>query len=151
MKQLFIAHRGNIGGRIEEKENHPDYILRAMDLGYDVEIDVWLIEGVLFLGHDKPQYAIEYSFLDDPRLWIHCKNVGAMEILSSNPSLNLFAHKDDIAITTKGWLWTAPGYVLTSRSIAVMPELVQDWDTGIAYGVCTDHPLVYGLTHKNPL
>ena len=51
----LISHRGNINGRIENYENNPDYIDDTIRLGYDVEVDVWMIEGVLFLGHDEPQ------------------------------------------------------------------------------------------------
>jgi hypothetical protein len=49
---ILISHRGNINGKIVEKENHPDYIDEAINLDYDVEIDIWMIEGILMLGHD---------------------------------------------------------------------------------------------------
>ena len=51
---ILISHRGNIDGKKPHLENQPDYIDEAIALGYDVEIDVWLIDGVLFLGHDAP-------------------------------------------------------------------------------------------------
>jgi hypothetical protein len=143
MGQLLIAHRGNINGRIEDCENSPNYIFFALDLGYNVEVDVWLVNNKLFLGHDKPQYSTTYNFLTNTKLWLHCKNVEAMEFLSKDASLNAFAHKDDIIITRHGFLWTAPGGIITRRSIAVMPELVSDWDISEAYGICTDYPLCY--------
>jgi len=142
-KKLLIAHRGNYCGRLKNHENHPDYVMRTLDLGFDVEIDIWAIEGQLFLGHDKPQYPIEKSFLSDPRLWIHCKNLQAMEILSNDSSLNIFAHKKGIVITTAGYLWSAPGEPLTKKSIAVMPELAPDWDIKDACGVCSDYVMKY--------
>ena len=37
---FLISHRGNINGINNKKENDPDYINRAIELGYDVEIDV---------------------------------------------------------------------------------------------------------------
>ena len=55
----IISHRGNLDGPIFEKENHPDYILNAIDAGFDVEIDLWKIETKLFLGHDEPKYLID--------------------------------------------------------------------------------------------
>ncbi len=142
---IQIAHRGNIHGRNELRENHPSYVLNAIDLGYDVEIDVWLIGYGLYLGHDAPQYGIEYSFLTDNaiHLWIHCKNIEALAFLSDNIFFNMFYHKDDIVITTKGYLWTAPGFPITDRSIAVMPELSDGWDIHDALGVCTDFPVRY--------
>ena len=54
----LIAHRGNITGPDPSRENHPDYIRQAIDLGYNVEIDVWRIGGKFILGHDEPQYEI---------------------------------------------------------------------------------------------
>ena len=36
---ILISHRGNIDGKIVERENHPEYIDEAIALGYDVEID----------------------------------------------------------------------------------------------------------------
>ena len=40
----LIAHRGNISGPNPEKENHPDYILEAIRLGYvpEEEYDNWV-------------------------------------------------------------------------------------------------------------
>ena len=55
---IKIAHRGNLFGRIPERENSPEYIQEALAAGYDVEVDVWFEEGKLFLGHAKPQYEV---------------------------------------------------------------------------------------------
>jgi hypothetical protein len=139
---ITIAHRGNINGSLVWYENRPDYVTETLSLGYDVEIDVWYVKNTLYLGHNEPQYEISYEFLKNPMLWIHCKNVDAMEFLSGK-WLNAFAHKDDIIITPSGYLWTAPGFPITQRSIAVMPEMVTNWDISIACGVCTDYPLLY--------
>ena len=49
----LISHRGNIDGRRPDLENNPDYILKAIDKGYDCEIDVWLLKNTIYLGHDK--------------------------------------------------------------------------------------------------
>ena len=67
----LIAHRGNINGPNPERENSPDYIKEALDKGFDVEIDVWKINGSYFLGHDAPEYRIEFGFLMNDRLWCH--------------------------------------------------------------------------------
>lgn len=36
MKFEFISHRGNLAGRMPEFENRPDYIDKALNLGFDV-------------------------------------------------------------------------------------------------------------------
>ena len=71
----LIAHRGNIEGPNPQRENDPEYILEAIDRGYDVEVDVWGHKQI-WLGHDSAQYACPLSFLiqNKSKLWIHCKN-----------------------------------------------------------------------------
>ena len=58
----LISHRGNLNGPNPERENHPDYIQDALWQRYDVEVDVWGIEGEyqmeLWLGHDEPLYRV---------------------------------------------------------------------------------------------
>ena len=58
---ILISHRGNINGKINELENNPDYINDALIIGYDVEIDIWVINNELFLGHDEPVHNIDIS------------------------------------------------------------------------------------------
>ena len=67
----LIAHRGNVNGP-SAQENHPDHIKEALNLGFEVEIDVWVIDGEVFYGHDGPQY--KGTILDlDKRCWLHCR------------------------------------------------------------------------------
>ena len=49
---LLISHRGNINGKFESYENEPNYIDKALSLGYDVEVDVWFVDDNFYLGHD---------------------------------------------------------------------------------------------------
>jgi hypothetical protein len=61
----FISHRGNTNGPIPELENKPSYILETISKGFDVEIDVRYNKDIeeFWLGHDKPQYKVDLSFL----------------------------------------------------------------------------------------
>lgn len=68
----FISHRGNINGKNLELENNPAHIKEAIKKGYDVEIDVWFID-TFYLGHDKPEYKVTKSFLENTKLWCHAK------------------------------------------------------------------------------
>ena len=38
---IHISHRGNINGKIIERENSPDYIEEAVTAGYFCEVDVF--------------------------------------------------------------------------------------------------------------
>jgi len=97
-----------MNGPNPSNENSPNYIMSAIDKGYDCEIDFWFIKEELFLGHDKPMYKIEEKFLfnSSSKLWIHCKNLGALEFVTrSNGFLNGFWHQQDsYTLTTKGYI-----------------------------------------------
>lgn len=140
-----IAHRGNTNGPCS-RENMPLYVLAALAAGYDAEIDVWWKDGELWLGHDKPDHMVGENFLLKKKkwLWCHAKNIEALEHLFKMKMHCFFHDQDDCTLTSQGYIWTYPkNLVLTSRSIAVMPERVQDWDLANAYGVCTDFPDKY--------
>ncbi len=144
----FIAHRGNLFGPNIEKENHPDYILEAISKKFDVEIDVWYINTKLYLGHDKPQYEIELIFLieNKDKLWCHCKNLQAFELLLLN-NIHCFVHNTDIAtLTNKGYIWTYPNNLQITNSICVLPEILPQHSLGKCIGFCSDY--VYYLREK---
>jgi len=82
---FLISHRGNINGPDQAKENSISYILKAIDLGYNVEIDVWFIDNSFYLGHDQPQYKINHDFLINEKLWCHAKNINALIEMNNYP------------------------------------------------------------------
>lgn len=136
----FISHRGNINGKIPQNENHPDYIDEAIHAGYDVEIDIWMVDNELFLGHDEPQYKIIYNWLATryEKLWIHCKNVEAMVWFNMMGGFNYFWHEEDtLTLTSKGFIWAYPGKQPIEDSIAVIPEIHND-DVSLCIGICSD-------------
>jgi hypothetical protein len=142
---IYISHRGNINGRIEEAENKPEYIIDALRLDYDVEIDVWYIAGEWWLGHDEPQYQIDFDWMDSrsDRLWIHCKNIEAVEYFYENENdckeLNWFWHENDtLTLTSYGYIWAYPGKQPIKKSIAVMPEIHMD-NINVCIGICSDY------------
>lgn len=149
--KIFIAHRGNLSGPAKDKENHPDHIINAItygqenDFNIDVEIDVWVKNSRIILGHDEPQYEVTEEFLVDNLtfLWCHAKNMPALKYLIMS-GFNCFWHQeDDAVLTSRGIIWTYPGKELTSISIAVMPETVPEWNIDNALGVCSDNLLQY--------
>lgn len=138
----LIAHRGNINGPNSEKENHPDYINKAIESGYDVEIDVWLINDKWYLGHNDPKYEIKYNFLFDSRFWLHAKNGEVFDKLlkDKNYNFNVFWHTtEDWALTSKKYIWTYPNKKLFVNSICVLPELGYKGDLKLCYGICSDY------------
>jgi hypothetical protein len=138
---ILISHRGNISGPIPEAENKPEYIEDTIRLGYEVEIDIWMIEGVLLLGHDKPQYGVTQHWLNQrfEKLWLHCKNIEAIEWFDMIGNFNYFWHENDtVTLTSKKYIWAYPGKQPTKNSIAVMPEINNDNITN-CIGICSDY------------
>ena len=138
MKKYFISHRGNLVGKNPNRENSIDYIVEAIDQGFDVEIDVWHRSGSFYLGHDNPEYLIEEHFLMQPQLWCHAKNYTALyEMIKLG--VHCFWHESDkVTITSNGFIWAYPGQQPLSGSIAVMPEINGD-DVSKCIGVCSDY------------
>ena len=135
---ILISHRGNINGRIPEEENNPKYIKDTLTLGYDVEVDVWFVDNKFYLGHDGPTYLVSSTFLQDDRLWIHCKNPAALEALKFS-KCNYFYHETDtVALTSHKFIWAYPGKQPIKNSIAVMPEIGND-DITQCIGICSDY------------
>ena len=92
---IFISHRGNTNGSNPEKENQPNYIAEAWEIGYEVEIDVWRIGEKWFLGHDNPQYKVDLKFLQNERLLCHAKNLEALDHMLMLGDIHCFWHQED--------------------------------------------------------
>lgn len=141
----LIAHRGLFDGPNKALENHPDQIKAAWDLGFDCEIDLRVVDGEFWLGHDEPQYKISHNFLEMGPLWIHAKNLEALRYLSIT-RFNYFWHQeDDYTLTSKGIIWAYPGKEVNSRTIMLMPEwddpnLLSTIDID-CFGICSDYVL----------
>ena len=69
----IIAHRANLNGPNLNVENRISSISNCIDSGFEVEIDVRLVNGKLYLGHDNPDQIITKRELDQikNKLWIH--------------------------------------------------------------------------------
>ena len=148
---IIISHRGNLNGPLEGNENTIPYIEEALH-DFDVEIDVWYHKKKLWLGHDAPQdpIAIKGLVQNKKKLWIHCKNLAAMDYLCKlnfiySMGFNFFGHSsDDFVLTSQNYIFTLPFAGLTSRSFLVMPEFF-DYDGSITKvaAVLTDFPKRY--------
>lgn len=157
----YISHRGNLDGRIPKRENSPDYIDEAIEAGFSVEVDLHRIGNDLFLGHDFPQYLVDWEWLDDRRdsLLIHAKNFAAARWLSHTP-LHFFCHSSDpYTITSNGYIWV---HNLSSninsdgsfdKPLCILPlmtfELLHAYIDEEMAAVCTDFPYEAVLKYEN--
>jgi len=143
----IISHRGNIRGVVSEKENRPSYIDCAIQLGYDVEVDIRFINGEFWLGHDEPQYRVELTWMElrKKNIWFHCKNIqSASELIRLNSNFMFFCHThDDFVIVNGDKLWVHDLSKKLDKN-CIIPLLGLDecnhYQKYDVYGVCTDYP-----------
>ena len=135
----LISHRGNLCGP-SEYGNDPNQIKAVLNMGYDCEVDFWFVNNKYYLGHDKPDFEIKKSFLEKRNLWIHCKNLQALEKVPRKS--NYFWHQtDDFTLTSHGYIWTFPGKSVGKKSVIV--DHNKEWHKldYKCHGICTDYLL----------
>lgn len=140
---ILIAHRANINGPDPENENSLRSIDEAISMGYDCEIDVRFFDDNFYLGHDKCDEKISISdiLIRSKNLWIHVKNVEALNELAKL-DLNYFWHdKDFVTLTSNGSLWYYPNKNVFLNGINVMPEWnnLSKKDLSQCAGICSDY------------
>ena len=139
---ILISHRGNTNGVNLEKENSQSYIQEAIDLGYDVEIDVRYIDNKFWLGHDGPDYEVELDWLHKRKdnLWIHCKNFEALSELVDT-DLRVFYHlQEDYTIISDKHIWAHNLNKIDENCIIPLIDKsdILKWPPIPVYGVCSD-------------
>lgn len=145
----IISHRGNISGPDRKNENLPSYINKALEQGFDAEVDLRKIKDKFFLGHDNPDYQVSLDWLDERKknLWIHTKNFNAFEaLLELNKNFTFFYYTSDpLVLVSNGKIWCHQHEKIVNPKNCVVPFLDKssvlqnkefNW-----YGVCTDYPL----------
>ena len=148
----LIGHRGNLKGANPLMENNPSYINVCLNAGYDAEVDVSVgVNNNLYTGHDFPKYKIEKEFLQNQRIWVHCKTINTFLELSKYSDINCFLHKEEeIVSTSQGYLW-AHSKCTTWNSKTIIVNHDSDF---IAppniLGICSDYISKYPSTHKLP-
>lgn len=135
---ILISHRGNVNGPEPKSENNPNYILSALKLGYDVEVDVRFYKGYLYLGHDEPQYRISSKFLKNKKIWCHAKDIESFESLKRIESIYFWHQNDDYTLTSNGYFWTYPGKRISKNSIYVQFGKIKIKNLNCA-GICSNY------------
>lgn len=144
---ILISHRGNIDGKNPSIENSPEQINFLTKNNINVEIDIWVDNNKIYLGHDIPdiQIDIEWLFEKINFLWIHCKSIETVNFFYClNKKFNFFFHQnDDLTLTSHGYIWVYPGKKFTENSIIVCNDK-REIDKYIeekpkVLGICSDY------------
>lgn len=142
MSPVFIAHRGNYDGIQTERENTIDYLRQAYNMGFGVECDLQVQDGVLYFGHDEPQETADWHFLLRPYVFCHAKTVDTMQVLMNGGAHCFWHEEDQLTLTNRGLMWCYPGvYPVHAKSIWLD---LQGYDTPCIkdtniFGVCGDN------------
>lgn len=136
----IISHRGNLVGRTPDRENHPNFVIEALDIGFDVEIDVWCKDGTVLLGHDMPQHRVEKSFVLHPNLWCHAKDLEALCFLSDVGAHYFWHENDRFTMTSKGIVWCFPNNYHPKGVTVVEGNSHPSYPV---WGICTDYPTLF--------
>lgn len=142
MSIKLIAHRGNMEGPTKW-ENHPDYLLRTLSQGFDCEVDVWLVDGKIFLGHDRPEHMVKKAFLEKTGFWLHAKNLEALNYLLTQGLICFWHENDAYTITSNGFIWANIGKPVNHNTILVSLSK-DDFFESLSvnpYGICSDYVL----------
>lgn len=140
----LISHRGNINSIKPELENRILYIQEAIDLEYDVEIDIRLIDKKLFLGHDTPDDEVSLQWLLDRKnnLWIHTKNFEALSYLI-DCDLKVFYHQKEqhAIINNCNIIWSHNIDDANEKSIIPLLSIndIIKFNKKNVYGICSDY------------
>ena len=149
----WILHRGLIDGPASGPENDEPTLWGRVATGWDVEVDVWYVDGLWWLGHDAPTAILKNKeLLTHPRVWLHCKNLEAVGQMPAGA--HYFIHDTDPAtLTSQGYVWCYPGNLVQHpRSVVVLPERANLrlplLETQGA--VCSDYvPAHFSTAHEN--
>jgi len=138
---ILISHRGNINGKEISNENNPNYIKNALNEGYNVEVDVWIKNNKIYLGHDEPQYKTDLFFLGDKRLWCHAKNYEALSYMLKFDVRCFWHQEDTFTITSDKQIWQYPDNKIYSDAIFLFPEKydIELSELKRAKGICSDY------------
>lgn len=146
----LIAHRGNLCGANPSLENYPSHIMACLKAGYDAEVDVWFVDGGLYLGHGNPDYKIDRQFLQNQRIWVHCKNPQAYDELSKYSDINCFFQSDeDIVLTSRGYLWAHEKCKVWDEKTIVVNTGSFEMINGV-FGICSDYVGYHDPKHSLP-
>jgi len=139
---LFISHRGNLDGLNPERENTKGYVQEAIDKGFQVEIDIRVEDGSLFLGHDSPDCEIDLNWLCErsSSLWVHCKDFDSLSMLADKDLRIFFHEKERYSIISNKLIWAHDLSNVDSKCI--IPLLTEDqvmtWNPKPVFGICSD-------------
>jgi len=134
---LYISNKGNISGRDPKKENTVEYLLQAVQDGYCIKTDLWVIKGRLVTGNDFPANGIILDRFEKDKLLIQARNLPALLFLLENGYHCFWRESDDIVLTNKNFVLSFNNSLIP-KCIVMNPEknIISEWSNYL--GLCSD-------------
>lgn len=148
----IISHRGNVDGPGSQCELVN--VESAFAAGFDVEVDVRLLNNTLYVGHDAPIYPLPDAWFQPnliDRIWFHAKDIDAHRVMLGL-GVKTFMHDDEPWVMVGDLKWHHPRLNPTlsfqnddiALDVVGFPRL-NPASRGM-YAVCTDWPLAWRMT-----
>ena len=152
----LISYRGNINGPNPELENTVPYVNDAISEGYVVAVDVWLVDGKLYLCTTRPHIAstsrskgyragapyheTDESYLENNMILVRARTPDTLARLAKSGRVHCFHTDKQSAVTSQGLLWTT-GNVTGPNVLRVSLE---GDSISPCYAVCSNYIRNYG-------
>ena len=130
MRLQYISYQGIYDGTNFVDAATPKQITKAMNAGFSTMVNVWRIEGILYLGVFEPITVVTEKYLQGPRFWINAMNTEMQEWIVAQPTKlypNYFWFPDateSTPVTANNGKIITPGTVaINNNSIIFLPEI----------------------------
>ena len=126
----YISYQGIFNGTNFEDAATPTQITKSMNAGFSTMVNVWRIDGVLFLGVTQPITEVTEQYLQGPRFWLNAMNDGMQSwIVTQSSTLypNYFwfpTATESTPVTASNGKIITPGTVpVNNSSVIFLPEI----------------------------
>ena len=126
----YISYQGIFNGTNFEDAGTPSQITKSFNAGFSCLVNVWRIEGILYLGVTQPITQVTEKYLQGPRFWINAMNDDMQTWIVTQP-IKLYPNyfwfptaTESTPVTTSSGKIITPGTVaINNTSIIFLPEI----------------------------
>ena len=126
----YISYQGIFDGTNFEDAATPKQITKSMNAGFSTMVNVWRIDGILYLGVFQPITQVTEKYLQGPRFWINAMN-DEMQTWIVTQANNLYPNyfwfpsaTESTPVTASNGKIITPGTVaVNNTSVIFLPEI----------------------------
>ena len=126
----YISYQGIFNGTNFEDAATPKQITKSMNAGFSTLVNVWRIDGILYLGVFQPITQVTEKYLQGPRFYINAMNTEMQtwivtQPIKSYPNYFWFpTTTESTPVTASNGKIITPGTVpVNNNSVIFLPEI----------------------------